>query len=202
MDEQEQYRARRRKRRRQQRTVTVLGFVLLSTGLAWFFESQATTTVIVTRYADLATDFSSDPDLSPAGESRANELARVLGDADVIAGVDVIFVTPDKRSAETGAPLARRGNVPVVAVENPADVKGLVKTILSDYKGKIALVITESDVIQPLIDEMHGSKKLPPIAAAEHDNIYIVTIPWFGKVKTLRLHYGAPYPESTPQASF
>ena len=199
MDEQEQYRARRRKRRRQQRTVTVLGFLLLSTGLAWFFESQATTTVIVTRYADTVTDLLSDPGLSPAGEQRAKELARVLGDADVVAGVDVIFVAPGRRLAETGAPLARLGNVPVVTIEDPADVKGLVKIILTDYKGKIALVITESDVIQPLIDEMHGSKKLPPIAEAEHDNIYIVTIPWFGKVKTLRLRYGAPYLDSTRQ---
>ena len=27
----------------------------------------------------------------------------------------------------------------------------------------------------------------------EFDNLYIVSIPWYGKVKTLRLRYGAPY---------
>ena len=34
---------------------------------------------------------------------------------------------------------------------------------------------------------------MPSIAEDEYDNLYIVTIPWFGKVKTLRLKYGAPY---------
>ena len=198
MDEQEQYRARRRKRRRQQRTISIVGFLLLSTGLAWFFESQATTTVIVTRYADAAAAEGGDPGLSPIGEQRAHELARLLGDVDVVAGVDVIFVLPYRRSAATGLPLAARNNVPVITVENPSDVKRLVRTILTDYKGKIALVITEPEYIQPLIAKMQGSKKLPEIAAAEHDNLYIVTIPWFGKVKTLRLHYGAPYRQITP----
>jgi len=198
MDEHEQYRARRRKRRRQQRTVSIIGFLLLSTGLAWFFESQATTTVIVTRYADKTGAEEADPGLSLTGKQRAHELARLLGDADVVAGVDIIFVAPNRLSAETSVPLATRNNLPVQTVENPADVERLVKMILTDYKGKIALVITEPEIIQPLIAEMQGSKKLPQIAAAEHDNLYIVTIPWFGKVKTLRLRYGAPYEQLPP----
>lgn len=198
MDEQEEYRARRRKRRRQQRTISVIGFLLLSTGLAWFFESQATTTVIVTRYADKVTGGIVDPGLSLAGEHRALELARVLGDVDVVAGVDVIFVAANRRSVETSVPLAARNNVAVVTVENPADVERLVRQILTDYKGKIALVITEPEIMQPLIAEMQGSKKLPKMGEIEHDNLYIVTIPWFGKVKTLRLHYGAPYEQEEP----
>jgi hypothetical protein len=36
---------------------------------------------------------------------------------------------------------------------------------------------------------------VPPMVDGEYDNIYIVSIPWYGKVKTLRLHYGAR-PES------
>jgi len=198
MDEQEIYRARRRKRRRQQRITSIIGFLVLSTGLAWFFESQATTTVILTRYADIAAAEVPDPGLSLKGEQRAHELARLLGDADVVAGVDVIFVAPNRRSAATSLPLAAGNNVPVVTVENPADVKRLVRTILTDYKGKIALVITEPEFIQPLISKMQGSKKLPKMGDTEHDNLYIVTIPWFGKVKTLRLHYGAPYGQVKP----
>ena len=110
MDEQEQYRARRRKRRKQQRLVSIVGFLLLSTGLAWFFESQATTTVIVTRYANPATGAVDDPGLSLAGEQRARELARVLGDADVVAGVDVVFIPVNRRAAETSVPLASRAD--------------------------------------------------------------------------------------------
>jgi hypothetical protein len=27
----------------------------------------------------------------------------------------------------------------------------------------------------------------------EYDNIYVISIPWFGKTKTIRLRYGEPY---------
>jgi len=193
MNDMEELQRSRRKRRRQRRVVTIFGFLLFSIGMAWFFESQATTTVIVTRYAERSIVAGEDPGLSPLGAQRAKELARVLGDVDVVAGVDAIFVAPLHRSVETSVPLATRNNAPVHTVENPADVEGLVQRILSEYKGKIILVITEAENMQPLIAEMHGSKKLPEFGADEHDNLFIVSIPWFGKVKTLRLHYGLPY---------
>lgn len=183
----------RRRRRRQRRVVTVFGFLLISVGLAWFFESQATTTVIVTRHADRSSSASADPGLSPEGEQRARELARVLGDVDVIAGVDAIFVAPTRRSVETSIPLARLNDAPVHTIKEPTDVEALELRILDEYKGKIVLVITEPELIQPLIAEMHGSKKLPEIEEGEYDNIYIVSIPWFGKVKTLRVRYGRPF---------
>jgi hypothetical protein len=63
------------------------------------------------------------------------------------------------------------------------------------------LVVTHTEPLPVLIRELHGSKKVPPMAADEHDNIYIVSIPWYGKVKTLRLRYGAPYagPAAQPE---
>lgn len=187
----EQNRLRRRKRRIR-RAVAVAGFVLLTTGLAWFFESQATTTVIVTRYAETLVN-GTDPGLSPQGGRRARELMRVVGDVDVVAGVDAIFVTTMRRSRDTGLPVSVKNEAPVLTVENPADVETLVNRILQDYKGDIVLVITDPEHIQPLIAEMQGSKKLPQMAQNEHDNLYIVSIPWFGKVKTLRLRYGDRY---------
>lgn len=183
---------RRRKRRRVRRASIIGGFLLLSTGLAWFFESQATTTVIFVRYADIAEEDEFNPGLSPAGQRRAEELVRVLGDVDVVAGVDTILATETRRTQETVAPLAEHLGVAVHPVA-PDKVKQIAERILLDFKGKIVLVVTEPDAIPPLIEEFHGSKKLPPMGESEHDNLYIVTIPWFGKVKTLRLKYGAPY---------
>ena len=193
MNEQQELLARRRKRRRQRRFVSIVGFLVLSIGLAWFFESQATTTVIVARYADRSVLTPVDPGLSPKGQRRALELARVLGNVDVVAGVDAIFVAPLRRTMETGTPLAKLNNAPIHTIENPEDVESLVLRILNEYKGKIVLVITEPDLIQPLIAEMQGSKKLSEIADNEHDNLFIVSIPWFGKVKTLQLRYGSPF---------
>lgn len=165
---------------------------MVAYGLAWFFESQATTTVIFARYAEGTADAGENPGLSPAGIARAEELARVLGDADVVAGVDAIFATQYRLTQETAAPLARRLDLRV-QVTDVAEIEDLLDKILTDYKGKVVLVVTHTEPLPVLIRELHGSKKVPPIAADEHDNLYIVSIPWYGKVKTLRLKYGAPY---------
>ena len=61
------------------------------------------------------------------------------------------------------------------------------------HPGKIVLIVSHSDTIAPLIDELHGSKNLPPFGPDDYGDLYIVTIPRpVGKVKTLRLHYGDP----------
>lgn len=181
----------RRRRRRKRRAAAVVIFLAMALSLAWFFESQATTTVIFVRYADPEPGIAENPGLSAAGWTRARELARVLGDVDVIAGVDAIFATPYRPTQETAEPLARRLDLPV-QVRTAEQVEPLLETILRDYKGKIVLVVTLPEVMPLLIRGLQGSKRVPPIADDEHDNLYIVSIPWYGKVKTLRLRYGLP----------
>jgi hypothetical protein len=39
---------------------------------------------------------------------------------------------------------------------------------------------------------LHGSKNIPEIGPDDYDDFFIVTIPLYGKVKTLQLHYGQP----------
>ncbi len=191
---------RRRKRRRLRRQAAVLMFLMVAFGLAWFFESQATTTVIFVRYAERADGQGENPGLSPAGQARAEELARVVGDADVVAGVDAIFATQYRLTQETADPIARRLRLPV-QVMDVTDVNGLLKRILTDYKGKVVLVVTHTEPLPVLIRELHGSKKVPPLAKEQHDDLYIVSIPWYGKVKTLRLKYGVPYQPATAQSA-
>jgi hypothetical protein len=193
-------RQRRRERRKRRRLVAISGFLLLSLGMAWFFESQATTTVIVTRHAEQAVPAGINPQLSREGKRRSFALARVLGTVDVVSGIDVILIADTKRSGETVGPLAMRSDAPVITVDDPEDTEALVKKIIYDYKGKVVLVVIDPQLIQPLIADMQGSKKLPEIKPDEYDNLYIVSIPWFGKVKTLRLKYGRPYLAKPPEA--
>ena len=53
------------------------------------------------------------------------------------------------------------------------------------------LVVSDSDTIAPA-DRRAARQQAPPgVRPDEFDEVYIViTIPWYGKVKTLRLHYG------------
>ena len=180
----------RRRRRRQRRAGAVAAFMVLALGLAFFFESQSTTTVIVVRHADIEPGLGADLGLSAQGAIRAEELSRVLADVDVVQGIDAILVGAGRASRETAQPLARRQNLPVQEVDT-ASPSGLARRILKDYKGQIVLVVAEAEAIPVMIPQFQGSKKLPAMADAEYDNLYLVSIPWYGKVKTLRLRYGA-----------
>lgn len=182
----------RRRKRRRRRVQIVIVYIAIAIGLAWFFESQATTTIIFVRHAEKEQSPPDDPALSEAGRRRVAELTRQLVEADVVAGVDAIYSTPYKRTLQTVQPLAEALDLPVHRYD-PDDNEAVLETILRNHKGKIILVVGHSDTIPGLIADLGASKKVPPIADNEYDNIYIVSIPWFGKTKTIRLRYGEPY---------
>ena len=182
----------RRRRRRRRRLTVVIIYTAIAVGLAWFFESQATTTVIFVRHAEKAAEPADDPGLSPAGQRRVAELTRQLVDADVVAGVDAVYSTPYRRTEETARPVAEVLDLPVHSYD-AADTEAIMEYIVKEHKGKIILVVGHSNTLPALIGNMGASKKVPPIAEDEYDNIYIVSIPWFGKTKTIRLRYGDPY---------
>jgi len=182
----------RRRRRRRRRIQIIVIYMAIALGLAWFFESQATTTVVFVRHAEKALTPAADPGLSEAGQRRAAELARQLAGVDVVAGIDAIYATSYRRSAETAKPIADALKLQVRSYD-AADTEKFLDELVKEEKGKIVLVVGHSDTVPAMIGNMGASKRVPAIAADEYDNIYIVSIPWFGKTKTLRLRYGEPY---------
>ena len=64
----------RRRRRRRRRIQIIVIYTAIAVGLAWFFESQSTTTVIFVRHAEKMPDVE-NPGLTEAGQRRAAELA-------------------------------------------------------------------------------------------------------------------------------
>ncbi len=182
----------RRVRRRRRRIQAVVIYVTMALGLAWFFELQATTTIIFVRHAEKASQPADDPGLSDAGRVRVAELTRQLVDADVVAGIDAIYSTPFRRTQETAQALADALDLPV-QLYAPDDNEAVLNTIIKSHKGKIILVVGHNNTVPTLIADLGASKKVPPINENEYDNIYVVSIPWFGKTKTIRLRYGVPY---------
>ena len=188
---------RRKRRKRWWTAISAVTYIAVAFGLAWFFESQATTTVLFVRHTDTNQFVDGDnPGLNARGVARAEELADFVQDIDVVAGVDAIYASEFTRTQQTAGAVARRLELEV-SVANPYDVEAFMASVLEEHKGEIVLVVTHSDVIAPLIEELHGSKNVPEIAENEYDNFYIVTIPNYGKVKTLRLHYGMHATEET-----
>jgi 2,3-bisphosphoglycerate-dependent phosphoglycerate mutase len=182
-----------RRRARRSRLIQIfLIYTAIAIGLAWFFESQATTTIIFVRHAEQTSHDDADPSLSEAGQRRVSELTRQLVDADVVAGIDAIYATAFKRSTETVQPLADRLDLPI-NIYDSADTELVLDQILKAHKGKIVVVVGHRNTVPELIANLGASKNVPPIARNEFDNIYIISIPWFGKTKTIRLRYGDPY---------
>jgi hypothetical protein len=95
--------------------------------------------------------------------------------------------------------LHRHGNIPIRTYD-AEDTESVLKEILAGFKGRIVLVVGHSDTLPELIANVGASKRVPPIEEDEYGNLYIVSIPWFGKTKTIRVRYGEPYRAPTDEA--
>jgi broad specificity phosphatase PhoE len=189
-----------RRRRRRLRLIPIIGYTFVALALGYFLGEQPSTTVIFVRHADTDAAMGGpddDPPLNARGRQRAELLADFLEKVDVTGSVNAIYASDKRRTQETAAPLAKRLNL-TVGIANHLDTEGFMDRVRREHGGKIVLIVSHSNTIQPLIDELHGSKNLQPFAPDEFNRVYIVTIPRpLGKVKTLELFYDDP-PIETP----
>ena len=179
----------RRKKRKLRRIVFALLFTGFAVLLSWFFESQVTTTVIITTHAELETDLNSNSGLSSQGMERANSLASALSSVDVVSGVDAIYATSYRATQETAEPISRLLDLPINIVDQNI-VENFIESIKDDHSGQIVLIISHPENLSKLVVELQGSKNINLDSLNGNDQIFIVTVPWFGKVKTLQLTYG------------
>ena len=184
-----EYKAKRKKRQLR-RIIFALIFIGFATLLSWFFESQATTTVLLTTHTQINSDLKSNSGLNKEGIKRADKLQEMLQSIDIITGLDAIYATPLRATQETAEPLSRSLNIPVNIIE-AQDVDGLIDIIMSKHKGKIILVVTHPDTLLKLVIELQGSKKIDKKTVDELNKVFVVSVPWFGKVKTLQLQYAS-----------
>jgi broad specificity phosphatase PhoE len=188
-----------RRRRRRLRLIPIIGYTIVALGFAYFFTQRPSTTVIFVRHADTGVEMADgDPPLNERGRQRAELLADFFEDIDVVAGVNAIYASDKRRTQETAAPLAKRLNLTVESGDH-LDTAGFMHDVTRDHNGEIVLIVSHSNTIGPLIDELHGSKNLAPFGPEEFNRVYIVTIPWYGKVKTLFLRYPEPPPPTAAQ---
>jgi broad specificity phosphatase PhoE len=151
----------------------------------------APTVVLVVRHAEKVADGSADPELSEAGQKRAQALADVAEEAGVVA----VYTTQFKRTRETARPLAERLKIPAVVVEatrenartHPA---ALAKQILAKHAGQTVLVVGHSNTV-PLIVEALGGRRPPDLDdATEFDRLFVVIVPKDGRAQVVRARYG------------
>ena len=162
--------------------VSLSGLVLIA-ALAWaFYRSGPTTVIFLIRPVEGAPGTIDDPPLTPDGEARALRLAQMFGGS---SGIDVIYETNDRRSAQTAAPLADRlHRAPVVFVS--AEAPAVAARALREHQGGTLLVVGTGEALAQMVRQLTGAA--PTAAAAEEpDLLYVVSVPRFGRAHVVRL---------------
>jgi broad specificity phosphatase PhoE len=161
----------------------VFGAVIIFAYFATF--SRPLTTVILIRHAEKKIEpVNPDPDLSPEGVERAQQIARIFADA----GINVIYATQYKRTQQTVQPLAERIGVSPTLL-NANQTEELVKQIQTSHRGKTIFIAGHNNTVPAIVSVLSG-QTYPPIPETEYDNLFIVTIYRFGKAKVTKLKYG------------
>lgn len=161
----------------------VLGAVVVFAYFSTF--SRPVTTVILVRHAEKNLEPNNeDPDLTPEGFARAQEIARMFSGA----GISTIFATQYKRTQQTVKPLSDRTGVPVTLLQSK-QTDELVKQIQTGLRGQTIFVAGHNNSV-PAIASALSNESFSTIPETEYDNVFIVTIYRFGKAKVLKLKFG------------
>jgi len=161
----------------------VLGAVIVFAYFTTF--ARPVTTIILVRHAEKNIEPNNpDPDLSPEGLERAQEIARVFGET----GINAIYATQYKRTQQTVKPLSDRTGVAVKLLQaNQTDE--LVNQLQTTNRGQTVFIAGHNNTVPAIVSTLSG-QNFPTIPESEFDNLYIVTIYRFGKAKVVKMKYG------------
>jgi 2,3-bisphosphoglycerate-dependent phosphoglycerate mutase len=148
---------------------------------------QPPMTVILVRHAEkkIVPPENKDPDLSPDGQARAQELVRMFSESKIAA----IYATQYKRTQQTVTPLAEKLGLPVTQIE-AKKTSDLVKQLRSRNGGQVVFIAGHNNTVPEIIAAL-GGPQLPIIPETEYDNLYILTVQSDGSAKLLKMKYGS-----------
>lgn len=142
------------------------------------------TTFILVRHAE-TTGSGSNPNLSAAGISRANELVRILGEVDL----DAVYATNFNRTMQTAQPVATASGLSIISYD-PFTPNTLIDNALVSFPDGVILVVGHSNTTASMLNALTGTSTYPDIAETEYDNLFIVHVLKRGEAKVTHLKYG------------
>jgi len=149
---------------------------------------QEETLVFLVRHAERADDGgmapAEDPPLSEAGRERAEELARMLKDAQITH----VHATDYVRTRETAAPVATANGL-VLSTYDSRDPESFAAELRAT-PGR-HLVVGHSNTIPELVAALGGDPH-GEIESMEYDRLYVLSVEDRG-VRTVLLRFGAPF---------
>lgn len=164
---------------------------LLAAGIAVFALSlwTRTTVVVLVRHAEAASSQTGDPDLSPAGETRARRLGSFLEDALPAGEVDHLYAADTRRAQQSAASVANQFKLPINLLGS-SDWAGLASRIRREHRGATVVVVGYAANLQNLASQLGGATVT--LEEEDFESIFVVVLPSPGQPKLLRLRYGAP----------
>src|SRR5881227_1947369 len=153
----------------------------LTLSIAFFVAAatEAAPVIFIVRHAEKATTGGNDPELSVAGQKRAEALARILKDSRITA----VFVTELKRTQQTAAPTAKTAHLSPTVV--PAGDTPALVSKLRALNGN-ALVVGHGNTIPDLMKALGIAT---PITIPEDDYTEIFLVSLGDPPQLFRLHY-------------
>jgi phosphohistidine phosphatase SixA len=171
-------------------------FVLASVFLLVPQEEFKPITVYLVRHAERADEPRQDPPLTEKGTARAEELVRVLGNANIKAVITSQF----SRTKLTAEPFAKQANVAITSISlslSPSDPRIISEQSTAEVANKIlerggesVLVIGHSNSIPDVIKKLGGDVS-PAIDEKKFDDLFVVTVYARGKAKVAHMKYGS-----------
>ena len=153
--------------------------------LAGFLATSATAqppVIFLVRHAERAAisgHVPSDTGLSRQGQTRAEDLARALKDAQITA----IYTSEYKRTKETAVPLAQSLGIQPEVIQGD-DLRSLRRK-LKAARGNV-LVVGHSNTLPQIINALGISTRVT-ITESDYDNLFLVVLEQ--PPRLIRLHY-------------
>jgi 2,3-bisphosphoglycerate-dependent phosphoglycerate mutase len=163
---------------------------LLSTAIA----AEVPTTILILQHAERGdfTDTNKDPELTPEGKQRAQELVHAVGDARIAA----VFSQKAKRMEQTVQPLQQALKLPELNYYEQAGLNKMIQQIGTKYKGKVVLIVGAgahmgSGGIHEIIEDL-GCTGPECEDRDAYDNLFVISVYEPGKATAVKLRYGKP----------
>jgi phosphohistidine phosphatase SixA len=149
--------------------------------------TATTTMVVLVQPVEKEAGTIDDPPLSPAGEQRAERLAQMLGETTGVGSLDAIYVSEARRAQQVITPLAERlGKHPEVVPGS--DIGAIASRLTRGHDSQNVLFVGTPTNVPELVHELSGVE-VGAGAEKDHDTLYVVSIPTFGRASVLRLTF-------------
>ncbi|CAN5756381.1 phosphoglycerate mutase family protein [soil metagenome] len=150
------------------------------------------TVVYLVRHAEKVTDNPSDedPDLTPDGYARAEDLKEHLADVEIQA----LFSTPYRRTRSTLGPLAQEHGIEIQPYE-AHDFAALAEKINREYAEQTVVVAGHSNTLLELAEALGAKRPKEKLADHEYDYLFRVVKEGDRLASVEMRHYGQPSAE-------